>query len=116
MSNRQPNSNAVKLAGPGVQGLTHDAPLFHLDVQEEEMKEFLADPITFLAERGIGREQGIAPDGNMDVVVSSSKYEWVGDEWREKDGASAAPSGVVIYCCYSSGSHTRCHVHRQVEE
>jgi hypothetical protein len=107
--NEQPGSNVIKLAGPGVQGREQDPPLFHVDVPKEDVNALVVDPVSFLAERGIGKEQGIAPDGTMDLTLASPNRVWDGRQWLEQ---SDTPQPRDL-CCYTSGSRIICHAHAE---
>ncbi|MET9761123.1 hypothetical protein ABZ016_18980 [Streptomyces sp. NPDC006372] len=111
MANNNPESNVVQLAGPGVPGMEGDAPLFHYDVPPEDLPTLLADPVKYLEQRGMGREQGIAPDGRMDILFTSANRVWDGSQWTDEDGG-IEPRHV---CCYVTDCQSVCvpHSHKQ---
>jgi hypothetical protein len=110
MDKHTPGSNVVQLAGPGVAGREGDPPLFHFDLPTEDAGVLIADPLKYLAGIGITTEQGIAPDGTLNVTFTDSSRAWDGSQWI----STLAPgASVTATCCYVSGSQTICHQHAQ---
>ncbi|MDQ4092810.1 MAG: hypothetical protein M3143_05220 [Actinomycetota bacterium] len=107
-----------KLAGPGVEGLEHDPPVFHFDVKTDLMPELLADPVEFLKQLGLGPEQGVAPKGLMTVRLTGAEWIWNGRQWvaTEDQTLASGDAGVSSSCCYISGpAEMTCHTHVIIE-
>ena len=83
----------IQLAGPGVQSMEHDTPLYHLDIDKEQLDKLLVSPVEFFRRLGIGPDHGIARSGVMNVMVNG-RIE-AGTQW----------------CCYVAGDTTFCHPH-----
>jgi hypothetical protein len=84
-----------------------DAPLFHYDVPPEDLAALVADPVKYLEQRGMGREQGIAPDGKMDIIFTSPTHAWDGSQWVEAEGGPEPRH----QCCYTTDSKSVCVAH-----
>ena len=87
-----------QLAGPGVPGMEKDLPLYHVDVDNENLHKLLADPVDFFERLGVGPEQGIAPQGVMNVVHSAEK-------------ADPAAKKKIKWCAYAVGDTAVVHSH-----
>lgn len=125
MSDSMPSGVKVtKLAGPGVEGLEYDPPLFHIDVRKDRFDELVADPVRFLRSLGLSADDGVAPEDAMTVRFTGSKWAWNGSRWVERQ----APDPAVLQsdggtdggglqghsCCYTSGpDEMTCHWHHQ---
>jgi hypothetical protein len=110
----------TKLAGPGVEGLEYDPPLFHLDVRKDRFRELIADPVRFLRSVGLGAEDGVAPDDEMTVRFTGSRWQWNGSRWESRqasdlpDAGDNAGTDAGHSCCYISGpDEMTCHWHDQ---
>jgi hypothetical protein len=104
-----------QLAGPGVEGLETDPPLYHFDIDFDQVWRLIADPVGFLAELDLGPEQGIAPEGNVNVITTFA-HEWTDHAWRrsgsdEGDQTHEAGSTTLRGCCYTSDDSLVCHKH-----
>lgn len=100
-----------QLAGPGVDGLDQDPPLFHFDIDSDQIEDLLNDPQGFLTRIGLGPDQGIAPNGRVNVITNFNQ-QWTGRAWRKRDvGAEARPRRAPKGCCYVSDDSVICHVH-----
>ena len=98
---------ARQLAGPGVRGAATDTPLFHLDVDRDQLTDLVADPVTYLAKAGLGEAQGIAPGGAMSVSLGRGDLRWTPDGWQE--ATDTEPTSE--WCCFVVGDQTICHNH-----
>jgi hypothetical protein len=84
------------VAGPGVTGAEHDVPVYHFDISGVDVPEMLADPIGFLAKRGIKEYQDKSPGASMQVVMQSfADEEFMGED-------------AVRWCCYDVGVGRTC--------
>ena len=90
-----------QMAGPGVPGMEHEAPLYHIDVELDDVVELVSDPVGFMKSIGLGPPQGVAPAGAMNVHFSSSNWTWYAGAWRfSEDAKAAAPNaGVPMRAC-----------------
>lgn len=84
----------TQLAGPGVQTMERDTPLYHFDIDKRQLDKLLANPVDFCKRLGIGPDQQIARNGVMNVVMVQGLIE-PGTKW----------------CCYTAGDTTTCHPH-----
>jgi hypothetical protein len=102
-----------KLAGPGVPGLEHDPPLYHIDLTARRLYELQADPVPFLRRLGLGPDE-VAPDDTMTVEVTAPMWRWDGRTWARAeaagddvvlppDGGTDGGATAVHYCSYVSG-------------
>lgn len=100
-----------QLTGPGVPGLEEDPPLYHFDIDVDEMEELSADPAGFLQRLGLGPDKGIAPTGNVQLITHPG-MRWSGREWMRRDAAEEArlPAKPKA-CCYVSDDSMICHTH-----
>jgi hypothetical protein len=96
-----------QLAGPGIAGAEGDTPLYHIDVDREQLTKLVTDPVEFLATAGLGQAQGIAPGGAMSVNLSRLDLRWTTDGWTQ--ASDEEPSSQ--WCCYVVGDTTYCHPH-----
>lgn len=97
-----------QLAGPGIEGLEHDPPVYHFDLEQPMMEQLLANPVEFLAGIGLGPEQGVALGGTMEVRLTGDQWAWEGNRWltREEVGDGGVGDGgtpSTSSCCYISG-------------
>lgn len=84
--------NVRQLAGPGVSGLEGDTPLWHYDVEAEDIPTLLSDPAKFFAGTAIAQ----------DLAVS-----------KQTHGVTFVGGAVTgVKCCYISGSQSICHSHQ----
>ncbi len=86
------------VAGPGVPGAEHDVPVYHFDLSGADVPEMLADPIGFLARRGVKEYLDKDPDASMQVVMQS---------FAEPD-AEVVEADAVRWCCYDVGVGRTC--------
>ena len=114
----------TKLAGPGVEGLEYDPPLFHLDVRADRFRELIDDPVSFVRSLGLGADDGVAPDDSMTVRFTGSRWTWNGSRWEPRqasdltvlppDGGTDGGTVPGHSCCYISGpDEMTCHWHSQ---
>jgi hypothetical protein len=99
-------AKARQLAGSSVQGTETDTPLYHVDVDRQQLAALVADPVQFLAQAGLGPKQGIAPGGAMSVNLSRLDLRWTSTGWQQ-----AADEPTTKWCCYVVGDTTICHPH-----
>jgi hypothetical protein len=90
-----------------VRGAASDTPLYHIDVDREQLTELVADPVKYLAKAGLGAEQGIAPGGAMSVSLGRGDLRWTTDGWQQADDAEP----TTEWCCFVVGDQTICHNH-----
>ena len=102
-----------QLAGPGVKGLESDPPLYHFDLEPEDVDALIANPIEVLNRLGLGVEQGIAPGGNVHVITNFDQL-WDGKKWRARN--SGARPSRPLGCCYVSDNSVVCHAHYVASE
>lgn len=88
-----------QVAGPGVAGTEHDVPVHHFDIIGADLPEMIADPVGFLAKRGVQEYIDKDPGTSMQVVMQSSDPKVVEAE------------ATVRWCCYDIGSTRTCHRH-----
>ena len=50
-------------------GAEHDVPVYHFGISGAEVPEMLADPIGFLAKRGVKENMDKGPGASMQVVM-----------------------------------------------
>ena len=112
----------TQLAGPGVNGLETDPPLYLFDLEPAQLFEMAADPVGFLKRLGLTREQGIGPQGHISVCMPNPTLQWSHqkDQWVQVDGLQAEAdlrAGAVKWCTYVVGDKTIVHAHElKVEE
>jgi hypothetical protein len=100
-------SKPRQLAGPGIRGAETDTPLYHIDVDREQLTQLVSDPVEYLAKVGLGKAQGIAPAGAMSVNLSRLDQRWTPDGWVQ----AADDEPTTQWCCYVVGDTTTCHQH-----
>lgn len=98
---------ARQLSGPGVPGTETDTPLYHVDVDREQLSDLVADPVKFLARVGLGQKNGIAPGGAMSVNVARPDLRWTPAGWQQV----AADEPTTQWCCHVVGDTTTCYQH-----
>jgi len=96
---------ADQLSGPGVPGMEHDPPLYHFDIDQDNLDKLRADSVGFLKRLGIGREQGIAPNGAMNRQLALANPAWSANGWVD------VPLGARGWCCHVVGDTTTCYNH-----
>jgi hypothetical protein len=104
------------IAGPGVSGMEYDPPLFHYDLEADEVQDFLLDPATFVAERlDMTAEQRALqpPDRRCTVIVSD--LIWSDSGWHRLRTLRSGEAGVsglpVPSCVYDDGDVMVIHRH-----
>lgn len=100
-----------KIAGPGVSGMEHDTPMFHIDVEGVAIDRLRIDPIGFLKQLGIGAEQGIAPDGVMNVTLARPNQAWTENGWVDLDDRPESAKKKIKWCAFVVGNDTIVHNH-----
>jgi hypothetical protein len=101
---------ARQLSGPGIEGLETDPPLYHFDVEPDDLGALVEDPAGFLAAMGLTAEKGVATTGRIDVTLNRFNDRWIpGRGWvLGKDLDKLAPAKG---CCYLSDEKVVCHPH-----
>ena len=103
-----PLPEATQIAGPGVPGLDHEAPVYHFDVPPEAWQSFIHDPASYLAKLGLTPD--IAPRGQLSRSVVLDFEIWE----AEKGWLPERPPEELLFarkggCCFWFGGKCHCH-------
>jgi hypothetical protein len=100
---------ATQIAGPGVPGLEHEAPVYHFDVRPDDFDEFIRDPARYLERLGLTRDE--APRGQISRVGVLDSEVWEpGKGWM--DNPPDPQFWRTGCCCTWKGGRWVCEANR----
>jgi hypothetical protein len=105
----------TQLAGPGVPGLEGDTPLYHFDVEGEDLRDLAADPDDFVTRLGLRPDKDRQyPKMNFRLVGLAADAPNGGlPKTLPPDGGPPDGGPPPSHsCCYVSGDdEMTCHMH-----
>lgn len=107
----------TKVAGPGVPGLENDIPLYHFDVEMEDMRQLIADPDDFVARLGL-RPDTTRQYPKMNLLRGGFAFDATDGGAPDGGAPTTLPEGGLPdggtpphSCCYTTEEAMICHMH-----